>query len=57
MRAMLIVYLGAYFVVVIAAAMTLWQSGLIDHLHPGWTAGVVLAALLLGVGLAIVSRT
>lgn len=49
-------YLCAYLLVVGGAAVTLWRSGLIEHLHRGWTLAVLGGALLLGLLLALLSK-
>jgi hypothetical protein len=57
MRPLLVVYLAMYFVAVAGAVMTLWRSGLIDHLDLGWTVAAIGCALALGAILALASRT
>ena len=47
----LIVYLVVYYLLIAGAVVTLWRSGLITHLHRGWTyasiaVGIAFGALL-----------
>jgi hypothetical protein len=55
-RVALVVYLAAYYVLLALAVVTLWQSGLIDELHQGWTLVAIAVALALGAVLAVASR-
>lgn len=56
MRRLLIVYLVVYYLLVAGAVATLWRSGVIDHLHAGWTYSLIALALALGAVLWITSR-
>ena len=56
MRRVLIVYLVIYYLLVAGAVATLWRSGLIDHLHAGWTYSLIALALALGALLWVTSR-
>lgn len=56
MQRALIVYLVAYYLLVAGAVATLWRSGVIGHLHGGWTYLVIALALALGVLLWVTSR-
>lgn len=56
MRFALAAYLAAYFFLVAGAGLTLWRSGLIEHLHRGWTVTALGAAIVLGLLLAGLSR-
>lgn len=49
-------YLIAYFLLLAAAVLALWQGGVLERLPAVWVAGVLTAAALLGVLLAVVSR-
>ena len=48
-RRALIIYLAVYYLLVAGAVLTLWRSGLIAHLHPGWTGSAIAFAVALGV--------
>jgi hypothetical protein len=52
----LIVYLVVYYLLVAGAVATLWRSGLISHLHRGWTYSLIALALALGAALWVTSR-
>ena len=56
MRLLLIIYLSVYYLLVAAAVVTLWRSGLIDHLPRGRTYVAIAIAIALGVVLALTSR-
>lgn len=56
MRRLLIVYLVVYYLLVAGAVATLWRSGVIDHLHAGWTYSLIAVALALGALLWITSH-
>lgn len=56
MRRVLIVYLVVYYLLVAGAVATLWRSGVIDHLHAGWTYSLIALALALGALLWVTSR-
>lgn len=49
MRRALIIYLAVYYLLVTGAVVTLWRSGLIAHLHRGWTYSAIAVAVALGV--------
>jgi len=49
-------YLIAYFVLLGAAVLALWQGGVLERLPALWVVAVLAAAALLGVLLALVSR-
>ena len=49
MRALLIVYLCVYYLLIAAATVTIWRAGLIDHLPRGWTYAAIGGAVALGV--------
>ena len=55
-RRALLVYLAAYYLVIAAAVLTLWRSGLIAHLHRGWTYSAIAFAVALGLVLWATSR-
>jgi hypothetical protein len=55
-RRALIVYLAAYYLLIAAAVVTLWRSGLMAHLHPGWTYSAIAFAVALGLVLWVTSR-
>ena len=44
----LIVYLAVYYLLIAGAVVTLWRSGLITHLHRGWTYASIAVALVFG---------
>lgn len=48
-------YLVGYFVLVIGAALALWQAGVLGELPPVWVALGLLVAIGLGVILAVTS--
>ena len=48
MRALLIVYLFVYYLLIAAATVTIWRSGLIDHLPRGWIYAAIGGAVALG---------
>lgn len=50
------VYLVVYFALLAAALFALWESGALGQLPAEWVVLVVVAAVLLGVLLAVVSR-
>ena len=56
MRRVLIVYLVVYYLLVAGAVATLWRSGVINHLHAGWTYLLIALAVALGALLWITSR-
>ena len=56
MRRGLTIYLVLYYLILAAAAVTLWRSGLIMHLHRGWTYAAFVFAAGLGVLLRVTSR-
>ena len=56
MRRVLIVYLVVYYLLVAGAVATLWRSGVINHLHAGWTYSLIVLALALGALLWVTSR-
>ena len=56
MRRVLVVYLAVYFALLLGAIMTLWRSGVIVHLHRGWTYSAIVIAVGLGVLLWATSR-
>ena len=56
MRRVLVVYLVVYFALLLGAIMTLWRSGVIAHLHRGWTYSAIVIAVGLGVLLWATSR-
>lgn len=49
-------YLVIYFLLVAAAVLVLWQSGVLTRLPLDWVLGSVLASVALGVLLAFVTR-
>jgi hypothetical protein len=55
-RRALTIYLVLYYLLVAGAVVTLWRSGLIAHLHRGWTYSVIAFAAALGVLLSVLSR-
>jgi hypothetical protein len=55
-RLLLIIYLTVYYLLVAAAVVTLWRTGLIDHLPRGRTYLAIAVAIALGVLLALTSR-
>ena len=55
-RRALIVYLAAYYLLIAAAVVTLWRSGLMAHLHRGWTYSAIAFAVALGLVLWVTSR-
>jgi hypothetical protein len=55
-RRVLIVYLVVYYLLVAGAVATLWHSGVINHLHAGWTYSLLALAVALGALLWITSR-
>jgi hypothetical protein len=56
LRRALIVYLVAYYLLIAAAVVTLWRSGLMTHLHRGWTCSAIAVAVALGLVLWATSR-
>jgi UDP-N-acetylmuramyl pentapeptide phosphotransferase/UDP-N-acetylglucosamine-1-phosphate transferase len=50
------VYLFAYFAILAAALLALWQGRVLGRLPAGWVVLVVIAAVALGVLLGFVSR-
>ena len=50
------IYLALYYLLVAAAAVTLWRSSVITHLHRGWTYSAIAVAVALGVLLWATSR-
>jgi hypothetical protein len=52
----LTIYLVLYALLVAGAAVTLWRSGLIAHLHRGWTVAAFALAVALGLVLWMTSR-
>jgi hypothetical protein len=50
------IYLAAYFAVVGVALVALWQGRVLGRLPAEWVALVVVAAVILGILLALVSR-
>ncbi len=50
------IYLVAYFLVLAAALVALWQGRVLSRLPTDWVVLVVAVAILLGVLLAFVSR-
>jgi drug/metabolite transporter (DMT)-like permease len=51
------VYLVAYFLILAAALASLWQGRVLSRLPAGWVILVVAVAVILGVLLALVSRS
>jgi hypothetical protein len=56
MRRMLIIYLVLYYLVIAAAVMTVWRSGLITHFDRTWTLLAITFSVALGGVLAVLSR-
>lgn len=54
--ALLVAYLILYYILLAGAIVTIWRSGLIEHLDRSWTVAAIVAAVLLGVLLAGTSR-
>jgi hypothetical protein len=52
----LTIYLLLYALLVAAAAVTVWRSGLLGHLHRGWTLSAFALAVGLGLLLWLTSR-
>jgi hypothetical protein len=50
------VYLVIYFLLLAAAALVLWQSGVLARLPLDWVLGSVLVSIALGVLLALMAR-
>lgn len=51
------IYLVVYFAIVALALLALWQGRVLARLPGEWVALAVVAAIVLGVLLAVVSRT
>jgi hypothetical protein len=56
LRRALAIYLFLYYLLIASAAATVWRSGLITHLHRGWTYTAFAVAVALGVLLWVTSR-
>ena len=56
MRRTLLVYLVAYYALILGAVLTLWRSGVLGDLHRGWTYSAIVIAVGLGVLLWAASR-
>ena len=56
-KLLLRVYLVAYFVLIAAALIALWRSGVLTHASAVWLVAALVMAVGLGVLLAVVSRT
>jgi hypothetical protein len=55
-RRALAIYLCVYYLLVVGAALTVWQSGLINHLPQGLTYAAFAIAVALGALLWVTSR-
>jgi hypothetical protein len=56
MRRVLIIYLVVYYLLLGGAVLTVWRSGLIEHLDLTWTFLAITFSVALGGLLALLSR-